>query len=343
MPITRRGLVQLGAGAAVLAEPVAPRAATSLKPAACQDNTPHKVRFVTVAPGVALEVLDWGGSGPAMVLLAGLGDNAHVFDQFAFQFTDYFHVIGITRRGFLPSSQPEEGYDVESRVADDIAVLNALGIGRAVFVGHSIAGSELAKLGETHKDRVESLVFLDALDLAERFAPSRLEPPGTGSLYTEATTRSLFLYQAAEARFQGARRPDAAVCLGLRFDADGSIAESTTPDWVNQKILAGVAGTANPPVDWAKIDAPRLGIFAPFTIGAKLPWYWYLSSAERARFDKAWPSIVAWSDATISTFAHANPVRPLLLPGAPHYLFISNVAEVVRAMRGFLSLPLGAG
>ena len=40
-----------------------------------------------------------------MVLLAGGGDNAHVYDQFAYQFTDYFRVIGITRRGYLPSSQ----------------------------------------------------------------------------------------------------------------------------------------------------------------------------------------------------------------------------------------------
>jgi hypothetical protein len=27
------------------------------KPSVCQDNTPHKVQFVTVAPGVKLEVL----------------------------------------------------------------------------------------------------------------------------------------------------------------------------------------------------------------------------------------------------------------------------------------------
>ena len=71
-------------------------------------HTPHKIRMVKVAPGVELEVLDWGGTGKAMVLLTGLGDNAHVYDQFAFQFTDYFHVIGITRRGYLPSSQPRD-------------------------------------------------------------------------------------------------------------------------------------------------------------------------------------------------------------------------------------------
>jgi len=35
-----------------------------------------------------------------MILLTGAGDNAHVYDEFAYQFTDRFHVVGITRRGF---------------------------------------------------------------------------------------------------------------------------------------------------------------------------------------------------------------------------------------------------
>src|SRR5215213_3321587 len=136
------------------------------KPAACKDDTPHETRMVKVAPGVELEVLEWGGTGQTMVLLTGLGDNAHVYDQFAFQFTDDFHVIGITRRGFLPSSQPEHGYDVDTRARDDIAVLDAFGIRKATFVGHSLAGSELSKIGEVYHHRVETLVYLDAADLA---------------------------------------------------------------------------------------------------------------------------------------------------------------------------------
>jgi hypothetical protein len=36
-----------------------------------------------VQEGVRLEVLDWGGSGRPLVLLAGGGDTAHVFDDFA--------------------------------------------------------------------------------------------------------------------------------------------------------------------------------------------------------------------------------------------------------------------
>jgi pimeloyl-ACP methyl ester carboxylesterase len=108
-----------------------------------------------------------------MVLLTGLGDNAHVYDQFAFQFTDYVHVIGITRCGFLPSSQPEAGYDVDTRARDDIEVLRALGIRKAVFVGHSVAGSELSKVALTYKNYVDKLVYLDVFDLSERVPIAR--------------------------------------------------------------------------------------------------------------------------------------------------------------------------
>jgi len=40
------------------------------------DQSPHTIRFVTVDKDVRLEVLDWGGSGRALVFLAGLGNTA---------------------------------------------------------------------------------------------------------------------------------------------------------------------------------------------------------------------------------------------------------------------------
>jgi pimeloyl-ACP methyl ester carboxylesterase len=306
------------------------------KPAACEDTTPHKVLFVTVAPGVELEVLDWGGSGEVMALLTGRGDNAHVYDNFAFQWTPYFHVIGITRRGFLPSKQPEDGYDVGTRTADDIAVLDALKIDRAVFVGHSLSGGELSKIGEAYKNRVDKLVYLDALDYAEQ--PSGA-PPGFSSLYNDEDTKSLSNYLAASARFQALRESVPAVCIGHQFDANGAITGITTPDWVTTKLVDGVL--ENPPVKWENIDAPRLGIFAIYTLEARPPYYWYLSAAEQDLFDQEWPSYVAWFKRVVSKFAAGNPIHPLLLPGAPHYVYINNEAEVVLAMRKFLGLPVG--
>ena len=50
---------------------------------AWKDSSPHAVKFVTVDENVQLEVLDWGGLGPPLVLLAGLGATAHFYDDFA--------------------------------------------------------------------------------------------------------------------------------------------------------------------------------------------------------------------------------------------------------------------
>src|SRR6201999_3601876 len=54
------------------------------------DVSPHTVQFVTVDKDVKLEVLDWGGTGRPLVLLTGLGNNAHVFDTFAQKLTDRY-------------------------------------------------------------------------------------------------------------------------------------------------------------------------------------------------------------------------------------------------------------
>jgi hypothetical protein len=47
------------------------------------DPSKHTVQFVTVEKSIRLEVLDWGGTGRPVVLLAGSGNTAHIFDDFA--------------------------------------------------------------------------------------------------------------------------------------------------------------------------------------------------------------------------------------------------------------------
>lgn len=324
---------------AILLAFCASSSAQSARPAACLDTTPHRETFVTVAPGVQLQVLDWGGAGKpeTMVLLTGLGDNAHIYDEFAFQFTDYFHVIGITRRGYLPSSQPEDGYDVETRAADDIKVLDALGIGKAVLVGHSIAASELSKIATADRARVEKLVYLDAYDLAER---SKL-PELPGPPFIAADLNSLETFQAARARLLGVRGPDASICLQVLFNPSGEILDSTTPDSVGKKVQDGVKAPANPLVKWEDIAAPRLGIFGLYSIETRQSFYWYLSAAEKKAFDQNFKGIVDWQRATIKEFRSSNPKNPKpmvveLPPGTTHYIFLNNEAFVVRTMRQFL-------
>ena len=112
-----------------------------------RDPSPHKVQFVTVDENVKLEVLDWGGRGRPIVLLSGLGNTAHVFDDFAPKLTTDYHVYGITRRGFGASSAPDSGYTAD-RLGDDVlAVLDSLKLSKPAVVGHSIGGEELSSLG----------------------------------------------------------------------------------------------------------------------------------------------------------------------------------------------------
>src|SRR5258708_4729403 len=134
----------------------------SQQPTAWKDPSPHITQFVTVDKNVRLEVLDWGGAGRPLVLLAGGGDTAHVFDDFAPKLTAGFHVYGITRRGFGESGFSPEGYGAD-RLGDDVlVVLDSLKLNRPVLVGHSLGGEELSSLSTRHPNRVAGLVYLEA-------------------------------------------------------------------------------------------------------------------------------------------------------------------------------------
>jgi pimeloyl-ACP methyl ester carboxylesterase len=127
-----------------------------------RDSTRHKVGFVQITSSVRLHYLDFGGTGPAIVFLPGLGNTAHAFDNFAPSFTDRFHVVALTRRGFGESSHPETGYETPRLVEDIRTAIDKLHLGRVILIGHSIAGEEMTRFAGTYPDRVAKLVYLDA-------------------------------------------------------------------------------------------------------------------------------------------------------------------------------------
>jgi non-heme chloroperoxidase len=136
--------------------------ASAQEPVPWHDPSPHTIQFVTVEDNVKLEVLDWGGPGRVLVLLTGLGNTAHVFDEFAPKLTPEYHVYGITRRGYGASSAPASGYSAD-RLGDDVlAVLDALKLDRPVLAGHSIAGEEMSSVTTRHPERVAGLIYIDA-------------------------------------------------------------------------------------------------------------------------------------------------------------------------------------
>ena len=89
-----------------------------------RDRTSHTIQFITVEDNVKLEVVAWGGSGRALILLAGGNNHAHGFDKLAPKLTGAYHVYGITRRGSGTSSvpPPTRANYAADRLGDDIAV-----------------------------------------------------------------------------------------------------------------------------------------------------------------------------------------------------------------------------
>jgi non-heme chloroperoxidase len=136
-----------------------------------------KVQFVEAEPGVELEVLDWGGTGRAVVLIEGLGSTAHTFESFAADLNKSFHVYGVTRRGYGASSAPiptSNNYSAERLGDDVIAVLDSLRLKSPILIGHSFGGEELSSIGSRRPERIAGLVYLDA---GYRYA---LSGPGLG-------------------------------------------------------------------------------------------------------------------------------------------------------------------
>ena len=127
---------------------------------AWRDPSPHQVRRVTVDSSVQLEILEWGGSGPPVVLLACYL-STHIYDEFAPKLTNQFRVYGITRRGIGASDKPDTGYSVQRSANDVLEVLNALKIQKALLVGLSCAGQVLTMFAAQHSDRLLGLVYLD--------------------------------------------------------------------------------------------------------------------------------------------------------------------------------------
>ena len=112
--------------------------------------------------GVQLNYLDWGGSGPPLVLVHGMTDSPHIFDDLAPSLRDSFHVIAYARRGHGASDAPTGPYDQATLLADLEQFLDRLGVTRASLLGWSMGGNEITAFAAAHPERVAGLVYLEA-------------------------------------------------------------------------------------------------------------------------------------------------------------------------------------
>jgi pimeloyl-ACP methyl ester carboxylesterase len=302
------------------------------------DDSPHTVQIIAVEKDVKLEVLDWGGTGRSLVLLTGLGDNAHVFDIFAPKLAASYHVYGITRRGFGDSSKPEPvaANYTASRLGDDVlTVIDALHLTKPVIAGHSVAGEELSYIGSQHPDKVAGLIYLDAgypyamydkvngnflidaIDLRNRL--NQILPGGAPAEDQKKTLDELIEHLKLVEKEAVQQRQS---MEDLPLPPPGP---RPSPPPVGVAIMTGQQR-------FTSISAPALVIFAaPHDLGNAMKDNPRARAAMEANDRR---NVENQATAFERQVTSAHVVR---IPNANHYVFRSNEADVLREMNAFIA------
>lgn len=342
-----RTLIALGAAlaCAVAATPA------SARRAATPGGTADSLRAWSDAAGVAhrriaangttLHVADYGGAGTPLVFLAGLGNSAHVFDEFAPRFTDAHRVIALTRRGYGESGRPKGGYDTATLTEDVRELLDSLGLDRVVLVGHSVAGDELTEFAARHPERVAGLAYLDAaydrshttrrlvsMAVLGQIPPAPPRASGRDRASAEAAQRYV-------QRLYGVRWPLSEVRATREFDDRGRWVRDGTPASTNGKVIGGETAPR-----WTEVRAPVLAIYTTDRGEERnFPWIETIfvgRGVARLKASRFRAAQSRWEAGQRRDFARAIPsARVVEMRGASHYVFLSDADAVEREVREF--------
>jgi non-heme chloroperoxidase len=297
-----------------------------------RDKSPHTTHFLNVDKNVLLEVLDWGGQGRPVILLAGGGNTAHVFDDLGPKLATEFHVYGITRRGFGASgfSEPLK----EDEMDDDIlAVIDSLKLSKPLLVGHSIAGAELSSVALSSPDRIAGLVYLDAgypyafdngkgptmKEFNNLRSPQRPNP-GDDDL---SSFRAL---QGWEARSFGFLMPEGEYRQTWDTTANGRpLKRRNFQGWSTLMTMLGSTRK------YTEIQVPALVIFADPHVTET----WMADPDVRKATEIYFTSLDSLTKSQVKALRQGVPTARVVSLRGAHHIFISNEVDVLREIYSF--------
>lgn len=106
------------------------------------------------------------GSGPTIILVHGLGDDARIWMPEIGPLARRFHVIALDQIGFGRSDKPLLDYRPQTFVDFLDQFIATLHLGQVIIVGHSFGGWVAALLAIDHPQRVDKLVLVDSAGMS---------------------------------------------------------------------------------------------------------------------------------------------------------------------------------
>lgn len=301
-----------------------------------------KSNFVTVN-GIRLHYLDWGGDGPVLLFLAGMGCNAYIFANFAPRFTDKFHVLALTRRGHGDSDYPETGYDADTLTEDLRHFLDMLKIGKVILVGHSFANVELCHFSALYPERVHKLVFLDAAydSASAEYKAVRKKNPLMSMIppWPEVDLYSIEDYMSTLKMIYPAL---AVIWAEFMEEHTRHQVKVTSDEKVIDKMTDGITKALNDTFTsyvpgYSNIRVPVLSFFA-IRDGSDFLSSDYMTEEQKAQVTEYFCTTLASQvRKDIEQFQRYVPhAKVVEIPGGHHYCFIKQEELVSKEMRKFL-------
>ncbi len=123
---------------------------------------------ITLSDGESL-YYEEHGTGRPLVMVAGLGGVGSYWTSQIGPFSEKFRVILHDHRGTGNSSRSQIAYSVEQMAEDTLALMDALGIAQADFMGHSTGASVAQVIAVKHPERLGKIILASGWTKADGF------------------------------------------------------------------------------------------------------------------------------------------------------------------------------
>ncbi|UCE18537.1 MAG: alpha/beta hydrolase [Gemmatimonadota bacterium] len=244
-------------------------------------------------------------------------------------------MIGITRRGFGASSQPDLGYDINTLVADIKAVMDSLNIKKAVLAGHSLGGDEMTLFARKYSERLSGLIYIEAAYNRKSAADSLQNYPQPESIRPEPSDddfSSAERFRDYYTRVNGVVMPLSEIEALNSWDSTGRFQGGITPGWIYSAIRESLTDP-----DYLGLDVPALAIYGiNYPITELFLDYASRDSAIQKQMEAYHRAALRIDRLSRQGFRDKmNRGQVIEIDGAGHSIYITHRDEVITVMKQF--------
>jgi pimeloyl-ACP methyl ester carboxylesterase len=109
-----------------------------------------------------LNILDWGGEEKtALIMIHGIGESPHIFDELSAKLSPKFRLISYAKRG-CGNSDAVGPYNNETDVEDLRVLLKTLNLVKVNLLSRGRGGNEATAFAQKYPEKVNKLIYLDS-------------------------------------------------------------------------------------------------------------------------------------------------------------------------------------